>query len=143
LKGLYGGAVALGAAIWEIYPGFLDSRCRDEFLRVFQGGSAASIDLPRSSGEAPRSVFVFGTANGVGIVESRERGGRSAADEQEHVILLHQATHDVLTGLQNRRRFGERLQQALTTVGGPKPKAALLQIDLDDFKAVNDTLGHG
>ncbi|TIW71828.1 MAG: GGDEF-domain containing protein, partial [Mesorhizobium sp.] len=86
LKGLYGGAVALGAAIWEIYPGFLDSRCRDEFLRVFQGGSAASIDLPRSSGEAPRSVFVFGTANGVGIVESRERGGRSAADEQEHVI---------------------------------------------------------
>ncbi|RRH92102.1 bifunctional diguanylate cyclase/phosphodiesterase [Mesorhizobium tamadayense] len=143
LKGMYGGAVAQGAAIWEIYPSFLDSSCRDEFLRVFQGGSPTSIDLPRQSGEAPRSVFVFGTANGVGIRETREHGGRSAAEEQEHVILLHQATHDVLTGLQNRRRFGERLQQALAAIGGPKPKAALLQIDLDDFKAVNDTLGHG
>lgn len=143
LKGLYGGAVAHGAAVWEIYPSFLDARCRDEFLRVFQGGSPASIDLPRSSGEAPRSVYVFGTANGVGIIESRGQGERSAAEEQEHVVLLHQATHDVLTGLQNRRRFGERLQQALASVGGPKPKAALLQIDLDDFKAVNDTLGHG
>ncbi|RWD63572.1 MAG: bifunctional diguanylate cyclase/phosphodiesterase [Mesorhizobium sp.] len=143
LKGLYGGAVAHGAAVWEIYQSFLDARCRDEFLRVFQGGSPASIDLPRSSGEAPRSVYVFGTANGVGIIESRGQGERSAAEEQEHVILLHQATHDVLTGLQNRRRFGERLQQALASIGGPKPKAALLQIDLDDFKAVNDTLGHG
>ena len=143
LKDMYGGAVTPGVAIWEVYPGFLDSRCRDEFLRVFQGGSPASIELPRSSGEAPRSVFVFCSADGVGIIESREQGGRSAAEEQEHVTLLHQATHDVLTGLQNRRRFGERLQQALATIGGPKPKAALLQIDLDDFKAVNDTLGHG
>ncbi|MER9230234.1 bifunctional diguanylate cyclase/phosphodiesterase [Mesorhizobium sp. M0012] len=143
LKGLYGGAVAPGAAVWEIYPSFLDTSHRDEFLRVFQGGSPASIDLPRTSGGAHRSVFVFTTANGAGIIELREDGGRSAAEEQEHIVLLHQATHDVLTGLQNRRRFGERLQQAMAALGGSKPKAALLQIDLDDFKAVNDTLGHG
>ncbi|RWE34837.1 MAG: EAL domain-containing protein [Mesorhizobium sp.] len=143
LKGVYGSVAAVGAAIWEIYPAFLLARHRDEFLRVFQGGPPANIDLSRSSGEAPRSVFVFSTANGVGIIEWREQGGRSAAEEQEHVVLLHQATHDVLTGLQNRRRFGERLQQALAAIGGPKSKAALLQIDLDDFKAVNDTLGHG
>ncbi|TIS49208.1 MAG: EAL domain-containing protein [Mesorhizobium sp.] len=143
LKDLYGGAVTPGAAIWQVYPGFLDSRCRGEFLRVFQGGSAARIELPRSTGDAPLSVFVFGTSNGVGIIESRERVGRSAVEEQERVTLLHQATHDVLTGLQNRRRFGERLQQALAATGGERPKAALLQIDLDDFKAVNDTLGHG
>ncbi|MBZ9822212.1 putative bifunctional diguanylate cyclase/phosphodiesterase [Mesorhizobium sp. CA4] len=143
LKDMYGGAVTLGAAIWEIYPSFLDAKCRNDFLRVFEGGSPATIELPRSSGEASRSVFVFGTANGVGIIESKEPGGRSATEDQEHLTLLHQATHDVLTGLQNRRQFGDRLHQALATIGGQKPKAALLQIDLDDFKSVNDTLGHG
>ncbi|WP_415926850.1 putative bifunctional diguanylate cyclase/phosphodiesterase [Mesorhizobium salmacidum] len=143
LKGLYGGAVVPGAAVWEIYPSFLDAKYRDEFLRVFHGGSPASIDLPPSPDESPRSAFVFATANGVGIIESRERDGRSVVEEQEHVILLHQATHDVLTGLQNRRRFGDRLQRAMAALGGSKPKTALLQIDLDDFKAVNDTLGHG
>ncbi|CDX20547.1 conserved hypothetical protein [Mesorhizobium sp. ORS 3324] len=143
LKDVYGGAVTPGAAIWQVYPSFLDSRCRDEFLRVFQGGSAARIELPRSKRDAPQSVFVFATSNGVGIIESRQHVGRSATEEQERVILLHQATHDVLTGLQNRRRFGERLQQALAAIGETRPKAALLQIDLDDFKAVNDTLGHG
>ncbi|MGX9145672.1 putative bifunctional diguanylate cyclase/phosphodiesterase [Mesorhizobium sp. 128a] len=143
LKGVYGGAVVPGAAVWEIYPSFLDAKYRDEFLRVFHGGSPASIDLPRSSDESPRSAFVFATANGVGIIESRGREGRSVVEEQEHVTLLHQATHDVLTGLQNRRRFGDRLQLAMAALGGSEPKAALLQIDLDDFKAVNDTLGHG
>ncbi|RUU14481.1 EAL domain-containing protein [Mesorhizobium sp. USDA-HM6] len=143
LKDMYGGVVTPGAAIWQVYPSFLDSRCRNEFLRVFHGGSAARIELQRSKGDAPLPVFVFGTSNGVGIIESREHVGRSAAEEQDRVTLLHQATHDVLTGLQNRRRFGERLQQALAAIGEPGPKAALLQIDLDDFKAVNDTLGHG
>lgn len=144
LKSIQGSVVKAGAAIWEVYPGFLDVRLRGELARVFRGGSPTTIDLPTSADEAPRSVFVFGVSNGVGIIESREAadGRRTIAEEQEHVTLLHQATHDVLTGLQNRRRFSERLQQALTAVNAQE-KLALLQIDLDDFKAVNDTLGHG
>ena len=39
----FGGAVAPGAALWDIYPSFLDARYRDEFLRVFHGGTPASI----------------------------------------------------------------------------------------------------
>ncbi|WP_240546957.1 putative bifunctional diguanylate cyclase/phosphodiesterase [Mesorhizobium tianshanense] len=144
LKSIHGRAVVPGATLWEIYPS-VDNKLIDEFDRVLRGGSPINVDLQRSPGEAPRSAFVFGAANGIGIVESREteHGGRTLAEEQEHQMLLHQATHDVLTGLPNRRGFSERLQQALSVVDGSKETTALLQIDLDDFKAVNDTLGHG
>ncbi|SFU20335.1 EAL domain-containing protein [Mesorhizobium sp. YR577] len=145
LKSIQGNVVAAGAAVWEVYPGFLDTRLRGELDRVLHGGSPTTIDLRASGDETPRSAFVFGVVNGVGIIESRQtgQGGRTIAEEQEHVTLLHQATHDVLTGLQNRRRFSERLQQALSAVDDSLEKVALLQIDLDEFKAVNDTLGHG
>jgi diguanylate cyclase (GGDEF)-like protein len=144
-KNLRGNAVTAGAAISEIYPSFRNDGHRDEFQRSLQGGFPAHVDLRSSPNEAPCSALIFSVADGVGILETAEtpRGGRSAAEEQERVILLHQAAHDMLTGLQNRRRFSEDLQRALSTVDRSKDKIALLQIDLDDFKSVNDTLGHG
>jgi diguanylate cyclase (GGDEF)-like protein len=54
--------------------------------------------------------------------------------------LRHQASHDALTQLANRALFGERLDAALSDRLRGTP--AVLLIDLDDFKAVNDTLGH-
>ncbi|MEO5573220.1 MAG: EAL domain-containing protein [Gammaproteobacteria bacterium] len=62
--------------------------------------------------------------------------------------LLHQASHDALTGLVNRREFESRLQRALTSIGKLKGQSTdnkehtLLYIDLDQFKIVNDTCGH-
>jgi diguanylate cyclase (GGDEF)-like protein len=54
----------------------------------------------------------------------------------------HQALHDPLTGLPNRALFAQRLADALTTAGTGGHQAALMVIDLDGFKQVNDTLGH-
>lgn len=61
-------------------------------------------------------------------------------DEIEHNKFL--ALHDELTGLPNRRLFVDRLTNALERARRTGSQAALLLIDLDRFKEVNDTLGH-
>jgi diguanylate cyclase (GGDEF)-like protein/PAS domain S-box-containing protein len=56
--------------------------------------------------------------------------------------LAHQALHDPVTGLANRLALMDRLAQALGALERQPGRIALLFIDLDDFKNVNDTLGH-
>lgn len=56
--------------------------------------------------------------------------------------LLHQARHDDLTGLANRVLMRERLHQALGKAGREEHQTAVICIDLDRFKNVNDTQGH-
>jgi len=56
--------------------------------------------------------------------------------------LEHQALHDTVTGLPNRIALMDRLAQALVALDRSHGRTALLFIDLDNFKLVNDTLGH-
>jgi len=56
--------------------------------------------------------------------------------------IRYQATHDYLTGLPNRYLFSDRLSQAIAQARRKDRKVALLFIDLDNFKVVNDTYGH-
>ncbi len=59
-----------------------------------------------------------------------------------HDEMARQATHDALTGLPNRVRFVAAVQQALTSVGESETVPAVLFLDLNGFKDVNDRLGH-
>jgi diguanylate cyclase (GGDEF)-like protein len=61
---------------------------------------------------------------------------------QQEDRLRQQASHDALTGLANRVCFGERTEAALGNGAGSGGDLTVLLIDLDDFKTVNDTLGH-
>jgi diguanylate cyclase (GGDEF)-like protein/PAS domain S-box-containing protein len=56
--------------------------------------------------------------------------------------LLHQATHDALTGLANRREFEQQLGRAIVDQRSTGSEYSLLYLDLDQFKVVNDTCGH-
>ena len=57
-------------------------------------------------------------------------------------LLSYQATHDALTGLCNRREFERSVRRTLQAVARGDAPAALLYIDLDQFKLINDTSGH-
>ena len=63
---------------------------------------------------------------------------RRALEQQ----LTHQAFHDALTGLANRSLFRDRLEHALTRASRTTSRFSVMFIDLDDFKDVNDSLGH-
>ena len=70
---------------------------------------------------------------------------RTAAElERLHTqeALQYRATHDALTGLPNRTLFLERLGQQIAQAGDRSEQIAVLFLDLDGFKHVNDTLGH-
>ena len=113
---------------------------------VLLTGEVCSVDFSVGSGEglrwfasylAPQREFEQGTPVGV-VAFTREVTELKRAQSK----LAHQAVHDPLTGLANRVLLVDRLTQALLRMERQPGKLALLFIDLDHFKVINDTHGH-
>ncbi|MEX2107512.1 MAG: EAL domain-containing protein [Solirubrobacterales bacterium] len=114
-------------------------------------GLRAAFALPILVGSQAEGVLEFFTYRAMkldaGVLHLMNQIGtqlgrlieRTRAQER----IAHQATHDALTGLPNRVLFQDRLSHALTRRRRAKTSIAVCFIDLDRFKSVNDTFGHG
>ncbi len=98
---------------------------------------------------AAREIGRGELVSNIGIAREDEIGELATAFEdmgehlrRSHEQIAHLAYHDSLTGLPNRRLFGELLENAVAQARRRGVVVALLFLDMDDFKRVNDTLGH-
>lgn len=113
------------------------------FHRLHRGRTSTTSGELRALATDGTVRWVLGSASrspdgSTYVVQLVDITSRKAAEDR----LAHQALHDALTGLPNRTLFLDRLQVALAGLSREPGRVAVLFLDLDGFKAVNDTLGH-
>ena len=136
----------------ELWPGLIHPDDREATLAAYNAHWATDAPLRadyRMIAQDGSVVWVHDEA--YSMTEATVAGDRRVSQgllvdttEQKRLEaqLLHDALHDPLTGLANRVLFADHVERALASRRRGRTKVALLFLDLDDFKVVNDTLGH-
>ncbi len=121
----------------EAFPRILGTAIDEGIWR----GEASLVDEHR--GTTPVSLVVIGHNRPDGTVDYLSAIARDVSDlKAAERALAEQATHDSLTGLPNRLLLLDRLRHALERSRRQPVELAVLYVDLDRFKVVNDSLGH-
>jgi len=137
---------------------FIPEDYRDELKKVFQGAITGEfyphhMEIPMLTRRGEKRFISLNIAlqrdtlnqiAGVTCIgeDITERKWAEEMLKEQEQRLKHMAHHDVLTGLPNRTLFSDRLNMALAHAHREGGTVAVMIIDLDRFKAINDTLGH-
>jgi diguanylate cyclase (GGDEF)-like protein/PAS domain S-box-containing protein len=126
----------------EALPAVIEAGLLPRLASVVRDGSSFAVDrLVMRHGQPNEAVLSLRAfplpGDAVGVALEDITAASLAVD-----ALFHQARHDGLTGLPNRSMLKERLGAALTAAHRTGEAVALLVMDLDQFKEVNDALGH-
>jgi diguanylate cyclase (GGDEF)-like protein/PAS domain S-box-containing protein len=137
--------VLLGRTVEEVLPKDAADACMTALHEAQATGRSQgrqySLELPAGKLWFELSVVRKPTVPGEEerfIAIARDISERKSAEE----AIRHLAFHDTLTGLPNRRLLTDRLQQAMGTSQRKGEHGALMFLDLDQFKLLNDTHGH-
>ncbi len=122
------------------------ARARQPFQRAMQSGAGKTFAIPLQRADGSLGYFEA-TVSLIHNLQGELRGYRGIVRDVSDQIayqqqLLEMAYRDPLTGLGNRKAFDEQLGQALLRAGSGGSELALLYLDLDRFKEVNDRFGH-
>jgi diguanylate cyclase (GGDEF)-like protein/PAS domain S-box-containing protein len=140
----------------------------EDVLRIIDGVSGAAIgnavkivmQEDKTGGVTPsskncilvrRDGFEFGIENTVALLHDQDGGVTGSivtfhdvsAARATSLEMAHSAQHDVLTNLPNRMVFNDRVVQAISLAERQGKQLAVMFVDLDHFKMINDSLGHG
>ena len=141
-------AAFVGKTVHDLYPGDVEAADRlhamDQELWARPGSQVYETSITTPDGQHHDAIYYKatytradgGVAGLIGtIVDITER-------KQAEARVLHLAQYDELTGLPNRSMFHQRVGHALVQAKRNGKALALLFIDIDDFKKINDSLGH-
>jgi diguanylate cyclase (GGDEF)-like protein len=134
---LRGRDLSLGRSLWEAFPEALGGPFHKNYEWALKHQKPVEFEEYLASMETWFEVHAYPAQDAISLF-FRDVTERRRIREQ----LMYLARHDTLTGIYNRTYFRERLEHLLSGLGLGEQEVALLYVDLDHFKEVNDTYGH-
>jgi diguanylate cyclase (GGDEF)-like protein/PAS domain S-box-containing protein len=136
----------IGLSAFEMIASEDRQQALDGFRKTPQNGNIRNLEytmLRRDQSTFPAEITASLLRDEDGNPQAFVSVARDISErKQAQQALEYQALHDPLTGLPNRTLFFDRLEQAIRTADRDGTPVALLLIDLDRFKEINDTFGH-